>query len=184
MHKVAVSKLLGILVNCKHKMRKLVVCTALLFATLTAQAQKAAPPQSSPISEIPTVAYCDLIHNPENYDGKIIRINATYRSGFEWAELYCLNCWDMAHRTWVDFEGELCRKSKKINHNGTMNVQVVGKFFGIGRMGYGHMNAYRYKFIVHCIEEYKLIWKNSNVPSALPDDVAKKAKCETKSSQH
>ena len=85
----------------------------------------------------------------------------------------------MEHRTWVDYENELCPKSKTIKQNGfrgrTVNLQVVGKFYGFGR--YGHMGAYQFKFAVDCVESSKVIWNNSFVPSSLPPDVAKKTSC-------
>ena len=132
-----------------------------------------------PESEVPTIAYCDLIHNPEKYNGTTVRTNVTYRVGFEWAEFYCLDCWNMDHRTWVEYEGQLCAKSKKIRDNHfrgrTVNLQVVGKFYGAGR--YGHMGAYQFKFVVGCIESAKTIWNDSFVPSQLPPSIAKKASC-------
>ena len=169
-------------------MTKLIIFTIVLFSTLiVGSAQNPiSKSQASSMSDIATIAYCELIRNPEKYDGKVVRTNATYRFGFEWAEFYCLDCWDGEHRTWVDYEDELCPKSKKIKGNDlrgrTVNVQVVGKFYGAGRMGYGHMNAYQYKFVVSCVESAKTIWNDSFVPSSLPADVAKKASCKTNNS--
>ena len=116
--------------------------------------------------EVATVDYCDLIHHPDRYDGKVVRMSATYRLGFEWAEFYCLDCLDKDRRTWVDFEDELCPKSKKIQDNGfrgrTVNVQVVGTFRGSGgRYGDG---GYHFKFVVSCVEQAQTIWNDSWSP--------------------
>jgi hypothetical protein len=131
-------------------------------------------------SEIPYVAYCDLIHGPKKYGGKLVRTNVTYRYGFEWAEFYCLDCSEGEGRTWVSFEEELCKKSKKIKSNGfagrTVNMQVVGTFVGPG--AYGHMGAYQFKFVVRCIEKAETIWNESYVPSKLPVEVAKRTHCQ------
>lgn len=176
-------------IRLKDNMRKLIIFTCILFSALIGVPAQKSLYESRVASawEIPTVAYCELIHNAEKYDGKVVRTNATYRFGFEWAEFYCLDCWDGEHRTWVDYEDELCPKSKKIKGNNfrgrTVNVQVVGKFYGAGRMGYGHMNAYRYKFVVSCMERAKTIWNDSFVPSSLPADIAKKASCQADDSQ-
>lgn len=43
---------------------------------------------SSSSSEISTVKFCDVIRNPEFYDGKTIRIQVTWFSNFEWVWLY------------------------------------------------------------------------------------------------
>jgi hypothetical protein len=156
----------------------------LAIAGIAALIAGAARPSSSASktrtqSDTTSVTYCDLIHNPERYNGKTVRTNVTYRFGFEWAEFYCLDCWDMDHRTWVEYEHDLCAKSKKIKDNDfrgrTVNLQVVGKFYGAGR--YGHMGAYQFKFVVDCVESAKTIWDNSFVPSSLPPDIAKKASC-------
>ena len=170
-------------------MRKLIVCLLITFSVLAiAPAQKSEPkPNASSTSEIQTVAYCELLSNPEKYDRKIVRTTATYRFGFEWSEFYCLDCWDGKQRTWVEYDA-LCENSKKIKDNGfrgrTVNVQVVGMFFGAARMGYGHMNAYQYKFVVQCIEKAKTILNDSFLPAALPASVAKKASCTNSNSEH
>jgi hypothetical protein len=134
--------------------------------------------QTTP-SDAVTVRYCDLIQNPAAYDRKIVRTTAIYRFGFEWSELYCLNCYDGNHRTWVDFEGELCQRSKKIKPHGnigrTVAVQVVGTFYGSGgRYGDG---GYHYKFVVRCVEAAKTIANDSPSPRMLPSNVASVATC-------
>ena len=48
-----------------------------LTSFVDANAQSASAPQ------IPTVAYCELLSKPDDYDGKRIRIRAEYNSGFE-----------------------------------------------------------------------------------------------------
>src|ERR1051325_610148 len=152
------------------KMRKLLACIIIIISSLAVTKSQSDP---STASETPTVAYCD-----------IIRINVTYRFGFEWSEFYCLDCWDGEHRTWVDYADELCLKSKKIKDNGdigrTVNVQVVGRFYSGDRYGDG---GYQFKFVVSCVEKAKTISNDSPIPLQLPANVAAKARCKEKDSQ-
>src|SRR4051812_43393690 len=58
------------------------------------------------------VSYCDLIKNPELYDGKEVTFRGTYRYGFEWSELYCLQCRGIG-KTWLEI-GNTTKKTQKI----------------------------------------------------------------------
>ena len=135
-------------------------------------------------SDVPTVAYCDLIRNPKRYDDKLIRIRAIYRYGYEWSQFYCPGCLSEGE-TWVDFEKSFksCARSvvsKRIGDNGfkgrTVELLVVGKFYG-SDVGYGHMNAYRFKFVVRCVEEAKIILNDSPLPMALPKKLLNRPRC-------
>src|SRR2546423_4455605 len=62
--------------------------------------------QSKPAFEPPTVRYCDLISNPDAYDGKQIRLRAEYESAFEasvFADSKCVKRWDPKKLIWVEF---------------------------------------------------------------------------------
>src|SRR5262245_16601493 len=80
--------------------------TALLSASilLAISSSVAAKPQSaSPVA----VRYCDLISNPDAYDGKEVRLRAEYRSGFEmsyFADAKCVKRWDPKKLVWVEFD--------------------------------------------------------------------------------
>lgn len=145
---------------------------------------------ASAAPEALNVAYCDLLRAPASYDGKLVRVRATYRYGFEWSEFYCTDCSEKG-RTWVDYDEsyESCTKSKfrkKLEGNGeigrTVNVVAVGKFYGSGG-GYGHMNAYRYKFLVHCVERAEVILNDSPVPAAMPNKALQRTRCHGASHQ-
>jgi len=156
---------------------RLILLLTLVVAAAVASSNSTLSQATTP--EPVTVSYCDLIQNPAAYDRKIVRTNAVYRFGFEWAELYCLNCYDGNHRTWVDFEDELCRGSKRIKAHGnigrTVAVQIVGTFYGSGgRYGDG---GYHYKFVVRCIEGAKTLANDSPSPRMLPPKVASVATC-------
>jgi hypothetical protein len=77
----------------------------LMFATLASF--PTANAQSTSASKIPTVAYCDLLRNPDDYDGKKIRIRAEYNSGFEhsvFSDTACVKAWDTKRLVWVEFD--------------------------------------------------------------------------------
>ena len=90
---------------------------------------------------------CDLIQNPEKYNGKEVIIRATYRYGFEWSELYCLDCLDLG-KVWLDMPTALEETSanslKKMPKGaGIVNLTVQGVFVSGGT--FGHSNAFRYR---------------------------------------
>jgi len=134
--------------------------------------------------EYPTVGYCDLMRSPEQYRGKVVRVTAIYRYGFEWSELYCLECVSEA-RTWVDLDESFVSSTKanvrkKIGPHGgqgrTVRVTMVGRFDVGG--GYGHMGAYRFRLMVDRLEAAKVILDNSPSPSALPKEVLSRIHCQ------
>lgn len=135
-------------------------------------------------SVVPTVAYCDLIRNPKLYCDKLIRIRVLYRYGYEWSQFYCPECLSEGE-TWVDFEKSFksCTRSevsRRIGDNGfkgrTVELLVVGKFYG-SDVGYGHMNAYRFKFVVSCVEAAKIMLNDSPLPTALPKKLLNRPRC-------
>src|SRR5215470_4199764 len=94
------------------------------------------------------VTFCDLVRNPELYNGKEVTVRATYKYGFEWQQLYCLECLDKG-RAWLELPDDLDDASVKAlkrapKEAGIVNVTVQGIFVSGGH--YGHENGYRYKF--------------------------------------
>jgi len=130
--------------------------------------------------QIQTVAFCDLLKNPQSFEQKRVRIKATYRYGFEWSELYCLNCRDMG-LVWLDFDDtfdsltkrKVKKKIKWSEKGRTVNIVAVGKFYAKGK--YGHMGGYPYKFVAEYFESAEIILKDS--PVVLPAEVRQKATC-------
>lgn len=70
-----------IVVNVKVR----IVLAAAIVAALSVSV---APQSISTVSEIPTVAFCDVIKNPQRYDGKLIRLHVVWLGNFEWEWLY------------------------------------------------------------------------------------------------
>jgi hypothetical protein len=133
--------------------------------------------------EYVTVSYCNLMHNTERYSGKLVRVSAIYRYGFEWSELYCLECVNEA-RTWVDLDESFMSSTKssvrkKIGEHGfkgrTVRVIMVGRFDEGG--GYGHMGAYRFRLLVSRLENADVILNDSPSPNALPKKVLSEIHC-------
>lgn len=117
------------------------------------------------------VSYCELIRNPSAYDGRKIRIAATYRSGFEWSELYDPDCFDVERRTWVEFEN-LNAESRRIledlrtqrSEGRTLSVVFTG-IFESSTGGYGHRNDYRYLFKVSDVDQAEFLFECSKLPT-------------------
>jgi hypothetical protein len=130
--------------------------------------------------EVPTVAYCDLIRNPAVYDKKEVRIKVVYRVGYEWEEVYCPDCFDLDGRTWVEFDEGIDSCTKRAVRRrisaweGTLSIEVIGEFQSSSGP-YGHMGAYRYKFIVKCMEKAKVLLKDARSPNLVPSVLFKDA---------
>lgn len=135
-------------------MRKAFVLISLMLLSGAVQAQTA-------------VKFCDLLRNPEKYRDQKVRVRATFRYGFEWQQLYCLDCLDKG-RAWLelpdDMDDESDRVSKKMPKGaGIVNVTVVGIFhFG---SSYGHLNGYRYELIAQELRDLAIIQKGMKDPA-------------------
>jgi hypothetical protein len=133
---------------------------ALIFLLLIAGNFSAQSPAPSTVNDIPTVPYCDLIRDAASYNSIPVRIKATWLSGFEASFIFDKDCSEKKDLSWVGFEDNenLCAvtqenlKSHKDN-GGASIVTAVGKLYHKG--GYGHMNSYKYKFVISCLEEIK-----------------------------
>lgn len=98
---------------------RLLTWTIVLFA-LTGRVDPQAP-----------VTFCDLVRNPEKYNGQEVKVRATYRYGVEWSEQYCLDCLDRG-KAWlvpvaVDEAAE--RTSKRLPEGaGIVNLTVQDNY--------------------------------------------------------
>lgn len=143
------------------------------------------PAQNAPAPEKPvqTVSLCDLVRSPRDFDQKRVRIQATYRYGFEWSELYCEDCLDVG-LVWLDFDtafdestDKKTRSRIKWSEKGrTVNITAVGKFYAVGK--FGHLGGYPFKFVAEYFERAEVILNDS--PVTLPAKVRGKASCAIK----
>lgn len=124
-----------------------------------------------------TVEYCVLVKNPEKYDGKEVAVRATYRYGFEWQEIFCLDCRDVG-KTWLEIDNEnITKKSKKIlkelpKNDGTVNAVFTGIFQSSkGPFGDG---GYRFRFVLKEINQATIVTKSGADPEQLPDALRNK----------
>lgn len=127
--------------------------------------------QSSP-------TFCDLVRSPEKYNGKEVTVRATYRYGFEWSELYCLDCLDQG-KAWLDMptalEDTLAKSLKKMPKGaGIVNLTVQGVFVSGGT--FGHSNAYRYKIEPTKISDVAVLQKGMKSPEE-EKNVEKRCAC-------
>jgi hypothetical protein len=107
-----------------------------------------------------SVTFCDLVRNPEKYNGEEVRVRATYRYGYEWSYLYCLDCLDKG-KVWFDaaaLDHASARSLRKLpKYAGIANLTVKGVFVSGGT--YGHQNGYRYQIVADKISDVKIIQK-------------------------
>ncbi len=93
-------------------------------------------------------------------------------------EFYCLDCFELERRTWVEFDSEAGSCTKRAIRRltnvweGTFSMTVVGELQSSGGR-YGHMGAYRYQFVVKCVESAKRLLKDGRVPAQVPPGVLK-----------
>jgi hypothetical protein len=126
--------------------------------------------------DVLSVSYCDLIKDPEKYDGREVSVHATYMYGFEWQEMLCLDCHYLG-KTWLEFDDEFTstlnaalRKAPK--DTGTVNAVFSGVFRSSGGP-YGD-GRYRFQFNVKSISDVKVVSKNGLSPDALPENARRK----------
>jgi len=125
---------------------------------------------------IPIVSYCDLVAEPEAYDGKEVTVRASYRYGFEWQELFCQKCRGTG-KTWVEFDegaaAEYKAALKKFpKHQGTVNAVFTGTFHSSKRR-YGD-GGYRFQFVVTGIRNPDVVSKTGAAPEYLSRDSQKR----------
>ena len=125
-----------------------------------------------------SLAFCDLIRSPDKYNGKEVTIRATYRYGFEWSELYCLDCLDQG-KAWLDMptalEDTSAKSLKKMpKGSGIVNLTVQGVFVSGGT--FGHSNAYRYKIEPIKISDVAVLQKGMKSPEE-EQNVEKRCAC-------
>ena len=124
------------------------------------------------------VTFCDLLRNPQKYNGEQVRVRVTYRYGFEWSQLYCLDCADKG-KAWlqipVDLDGASRRSLRKLPKGaGIVNLTVQGVFFSGGN--FGHENGYRYQIVANTISDVAVIQPGMK-PAAVEEKHEKQWAC-------
>jgi hypothetical protein len=121
---------------------------------------------------IPTVSYCALIDSPAKYNGRFVRVRATYKIVMEYASFFDPACpakataGSQSDAAWLEFD-ESARSSRTLaepevmatfqtltNSQHQVDLVIIGKFYGPSPgVGYGHMGACSCKFLVERIEK-------------------------------
>jgi hypothetical protein len=106
----------------------------------------------------PTTTLCELIRHGEYYNGKLVKVRATWVYGYEWSYLHCLDC---DERGWLDTSELDERSEKTVKHtpkySGIVNIDVEGIFQAGGT--FGHLHGYRYQLRAHTIDNSAVISK-------------------------
>jgi hypothetical protein len=105
---------------------------------------------ASTASPQPTMKFCELMRDPEKYNGKLVKVRAAWIYGYEWSYLHCLDC---EGRVWLDTSALDEQSEKTLKHipkgAAIVNVDVEG-VFQTGRT-FGHMNGYKYQLTAHTV---------------------------------
>src|ERR1044071_4855040 len=132
-------------------MKRLLTVILCLPGVLAPVVGKPAAYQSRPAatSDVPAVAFCDLLKNPQAYDGRVIRTRAVFsRRGEEVTEFYCPACSESGRVKFdpSDEEYDSCTEPavrEKILNYPTVNVMLTGRFVVAGPgEGFGHMGLW------------------------------------------
>jgi hypothetical protein len=149
------------------------ILTSAIFAT---------PPQKKEAvratSKRATLNLCDLIREPDAYDGKEVTFRSTYLSTFEHSAFVDGKCTDKDHLTWVAFDDEKIESSTKpeifdrvkaqifccmyagLDYFRETKVVVTGVFVSspnriMANGKYGHDSMYRFLVTVKSVHEIK-----------------------------
>lgn len=137
------------------------------------------PSLSTLVQQAPTVAFCQLVNNPAQFNGKLVRTQAIFYADAENEVLYDLMCEDERSLTWVSYDASYVYSDKNVKKrfedllcltspcpSGKVNTVVVGRFEGPSEKGYGHLNGYRYQFVIMRMEQAEPIVSSmtKNIP--------------------
>ena len=154
---------------------------ALFLNILPAAAQNN---KSIETTDILNVTLCDLVHNPDIFDGKEVRLRATYLSNSKVAAFVDQNCMAKDKQTWVEFDGIsikasaqselyeklegqiLCGKCGGDNKWRETEMLVTGIFHG-DDTGHGRLGKYRFMMSVKNVEEIGATEKTERTRFAL-----------------
>ncbi len=154
------------------------VLLLLLCATplvVTGDAQRKRKPGIKPSSKVPLVAFCELISHPKLYDKRIVRTEAISAVGVESQVLYDPQCSTAETRVWVTQDAAWEKADKKLqaaylallfdeNNNriprgrsGRAKAVLIGRLEASNKNGYGHLNQYRFQFVIMGIEKVERV---------------------------
>jgi hypothetical protein len=142
---------------------------------MTGNAQHRRKPKSRPILSTPTVAFCELVSHPQRYDKRVVRTEAISAIGIESAVLYDPQCSTEETRAWVTYDSAWSKTDQKLRtaynnllsdenngriprgHSGRARAVLVGRFEASDKNGYGHLNQYRFQFVIMNLEKVEKV---------------------------
>jgi starvation-inducible outer membrane lipoprotein len=117
---------------------------------------------NQPDEKVPLIAYCNLVANPSQYDGQVVRVSASYVVGFEWSYLTdekCSSDSSSAAQTWIIPDDTWCEGVTQTstfplpehNHSESLErkVTIMGKFYNSSG---GHLGKYPFQMEFICLE--------------------------------
>ena len=147
------------------KIYSLTIMLALSLVLVPAQSKKS--PEST---DIPIIAFCELVQNPAVYNGREVRFRARYIASHEVAAFGDPNCTTRENRTWAEFDGISIKAESKPEIFKKLEEQILcGKcgedkewretemlvtaVFNAEDTGHGFLGEYRFMVTVKNIEE-------------------------------
>jgi len=115
-------------------------CAFLWFLELTSSEQQTGPDPSGTLtvfqSEPIDLLYCHLMASPDEYDGKVVRVQGTYVIGIHGAQFGVKDCPGLGGPVWVSKSPEMWEELNRAMENayeaksvsGPLNVVFVGRF--------------------------------------------------------
>src|SRR4051812_45169733 len=126
---ISVMLLLFSFANCLHSVRQ------------PAQPDDTNRNDSSDTKSIPSLSYCDLLKSHGRYDGKLVRVKASWHFGFESSFIEGKECSGQP-KAWLEFvdDKDACPKSKENRdapgkQDKEADVTVVGRLYGPANYG-------------------------------------------------
>lgn len=139
------------------KLPALILLFMSLVAPIRLSPSVGAQSNFSPAEEIPTIDFCEIIKHPRRYFDQIVRIEAQWQSGHEFAYLTSDRCAPkFRHEIAVKFAQPLSEQIRKSvrqiqshEYGGRATIRAVGTLRNPGKY-YGY---FRYRFEIVRIEE-------------------------------
>jgi TonB family protein len=118
----------------------------------------------------PAITLCEVVKNPELFNGKEVTIQAEYVLGFEWSALFSEECPDPDAKIWLEWRGldEVSAKALKRAYDAGPTYLTVPVYltvqgtFTSGRH-YGHMGAYSYEIVAHKVLTFLKVASESHL---------------------
>lgn len=91
--------------------------------------------------EVKTAQFCDLVTRPNDFNDKMVRVQAIFESTFEWARLYDATCRNRKNYVWPRFECDTIEACETFSHR--IEKDMVGSPFTSQRVGITAVGRFR-----------------------------------------